>query len=56
MNGSVLYRYNAGTYNNYTTANTRLQEVKTAGFKDAFVKPLLDGKQISIEKAKTLSE
>ena len=56
VNGSVLYRYNAGTYNNYTAANTRLQEVKTAGFKDAFVKPLLDGKQISIEKAKTLSE
>ena len=56
VNGSVLYRYNAGAYNNYTAANTRLQEVKTAGFKDAFVKPLLDGKQISIEKAKTLSE
>ena len=56
VNGSVLYRYNAGTYNNYTAANTRLQEVKTAGFKDAFVRPLLDRKQISIEKAKTLSE
>ena len=56
VNGSVLYRYNAGTYNNYTAANSRLQDVKTAGFKDAFVKAILDGKQISIGKAKTLSE
>ena len=56
VNSSVLYRYNAGIYNDYTAANTRLQEVKKAGFKDAFVKSLLDGKQISIEKAKTLSK
>ena len=56
VNGSVLYRYNAGTYNNYIAANSRLQDVKTAGFKDAFVKAILDGKQISIGKAKTLSE
>ena len=56
INNSKLYRYHAGTYNDYATANTRLQEVKTAGFNDAFVKPLLDGKQISIENAKTLSE
>ena len=56
LNGSALYQYNAGTYNNYTAANSRLQDVKTAGFKDAFVKAILDGKQISIGKAKTLSE
>jgi len=56
INNSKLYRYYAGTYNDYAAANTRLQEVKTAGFNDAFVKPLLDGKQISIENAKTLSE
>jgi len=56
INNSKLYRYYAGTYNDYAAANTRLQEVKTAGFNDAFVKPLLDGKQISIQNAKTLSE
>ena len=56
LNGSALYQYNAGTYNNYTAANSRLQDVKTAGFKDAFVKAILDGKQISIGKAKMLSE
>ena len=56
LNGSALYQYNAGTYNNYTAASSRLQDVKTAGFKDAFVKAILDGKQISIRKAKTLSE
>jgi len=56
LNGSALYQYNAGIYNNYTAANSRLQDVKTAGFKDAFVKAILDGKQISIRKAKTISE
>jgi cell division protein FtsN len=56
INNSKLYRYYAGTYNDYAAGNTRLQEVKTAGFNDAFVKPLLDGKQISIQNAKTLSE
>jgi predicted nucleic acid-binding protein len=56
INNSKLYRYNAGTFNDYSAANTRLQEVKRAGFDDAFVKALLDGKQISIEKAKTLTE
>jgi len=56
ISDSKLYRYNAGTFNNYAAANARLQEVKTAGFDDAFVKALLDAKQISIEKAKTLSE
>jgi len=56
INDSKLYRYNAGTFTDYPTANIRLQEVKTAGFNDAFVKALLDGKQISIENAKTLLE
>ena len=56
INDSKLYRYNAGTFNNYDAANTRLQEVQKAGIDDAFVKALLDGKQISIEKAKTLTE
>ncbi len=56
VNGSKLFRYNAGTYSEFSAANTRLAEVKSAGFEDAFVKALLDGKQITIEKAKTLSE
>lgn len=56
VNGSKLFRYNAGTYSGFSAANTRLAEVKSAGFEDAFVKALLDGKQITIEKAKTLSE
>ena len=56
VNGSKLFRYNAGTYSDFLSANTRLAEVKSVGFEDAFVKALLDGKQITIEKAKTLSE
>ena len=56
LNSSKLYRYNAGIFTDYTAANARLMEVKDAGFDDAFVKPLLDGKQISIEHAKALSE
>ncbi len=56
INGSKLFRYNAGTYSEFLAANTRLAEVKSAGFGDAFIKALLDGKQITIEKAKTLSE
>ena len=56
LNGSKLYRYNAGTFTDYSAANTRLMEVKDAGFDDAFVKALLDGEQIPIEKAKALSE
>ena len=56
VKGSKLYQYNAGTFADYIAANARLTEVKDAGFDDAFVKPLLDGKQISIENAKALSE
>ena len=56
MNGSQLYRYNAGTYSDLSAATTRLDEVESAGFEDAFVKALLDGEQITIEKAKALSE
>ena len=56
LNGSKLYRYNARTFTDYSAANTRLMEVKDAGFDDAFVKSLLDGEQIPIEKAKALSE
>ena len=56
LNSSKLYRYNAGTFTDYSAANTRLMEVKDAGFDDAFVKALLDGEQIPIEKAKALSE
>jgi len=56
VNGSKLYRYNAGTYSDFSSADARLNEVKPAGFNDAFIKALLDGKQIAIEKAKTLSE
>ena len=56
VNGSTLYRYNAGTYSELTAAERRLIEVKLAGFEDAFIKAVLDGKQITIEQAKTLSE
>ena len=56
VNGSKLFRYNAGTYSDLSAANTRLAQVKSVGFEDAFVKALLDGKQITFEKAKTLSE
>jgi len=56
VNGSKLYRYYAGRYPDFYSANARLNEVKSAGFNDAFIKALLDGKQITIEKAKTLSE
>jgi len=56
VNGSKLYRYNAGTYSDFSVANTRLAEVKLAGFEDAFVKALLDGKQITIEQAQRISE
>ena len=56
VNNSELYRYNAGSYSDYSSANARLQEVKNAGFDDAFIKAILDGEQITIEKAKTLSE
>ena len=56
VNGSTLYRYNAGTYSEFTAAERRLIEVKLAGFEDAFIKAVLDGKQITIEQAKTLSE
>jgi cell division protein FtsN len=56
VNGSKLYRYNAGTYSDFSSADARLNEVKSVGFDDAFVKALLDGEQIPIEKAKALSE
>ena len=56
VNDSKLFRYIAGNYNDYSSADARLKEVKEAGFNDAFIKPLLDGNQISIEQAKTLTE
>jgi cell division protein FtsN len=56
MNGSQLYKYYAGTYSDFSSADARLNEVKQAGFDDAFIKALLDRKQIPVEKAKSISE
>ena len=49
INDSKLYRYNAGTFTDYTTANVRLQEVKTAGFNDAFVKARSEERRVGKE-------
>ena len=56
MNGSQLYEYYAGTYSDFSLADNRLNEVKKAGFEDAFIKALLDNTQITVEEAKSILE
>ena len=49
-----MTKYFAGTYSSLKDANTRLKETKSGGFKDAFIFAELDGKRITMAKAKEL--
>ena len=54
--GTKLYTWYAGNYKEFSAANDRLSEVKSVGFKDAFVIAFLDKKEITIEQARNLLE
>ncbi len=54
IKGSDMYEYYAGTYLSLEEANIRLEEAKSAGYKDAFIIAELDGERITLERAKEL--
>ena len=49
-----MYPDFVGTYFSLEDANTRLAEVKLAGFMDAFIFATLDGERITLKQAKEL--
>jgi cell division protein FtsN len=51
-----FYKYFSQDYKEYSLAATKLEKVKTAGFKDAFILSKLNGIEISLEKALELSK
>ena len=48
--GSDMYEYYAGTYSNYSDAQTQLSKVKKIGFSDAFIFSVENGERKSIEQ------
>ena len=52
--GPDVFRYFIGTYASLEEANVRLLEAQESGYKDAFIFAELDGKRITMEKAKEL--
>ena len=52
----VFYKYFSQDYKEYSLAANKLEKVKTAGFKDAFILSKLNGIEISLEKALELSK
>lgn len=51
-----FYKYFSQDYKEYSLAANKLEKVKTAGFKDAFILSKLNGIEISLEKALELSK
>ena len=52
--GSEMYLYFAGVFSSLDEANIRLEEVKLAGYTDAFVFAKLEGERITLELANNL--
>ncbi|HOU95532.1 MAG TPA: hypothetical protein PLN06_02775 [Bacteroidales bacterium] len=54
--GSDLTTYYAGIFRKASDASTALLKIKSMGFKDAFIVALMDGKQVSMDKAAILEK
>lgn len=54
--GTQAIKYYAGMFRETTDANKALQEVKKAGFRDAFLAAVFDGKPVSLDRALLLEK
>ncbi len=51
-NASGRYIYRAGLFNTYTDVLSKLNTVKRAGFRSAFIVAFMDGREVSVSKAR----
>ncbi len=51
-NASGRYIYRAGLFNTYTDVLSKLNTVKRAGFRSAFIVAFIDGREVSVAKAR----
>ncbi len=51
-NASGRYIYRAGLFNSYKDVLSKLNTVKRAGFRSAFIVAFIDGKEVSVSKAR----
>lgn len=56
LNDRKLVKYYAGVFSNYTTADSSLQVIKKAGFKEAFIVAYYDNKRIPLSRAQELEK
>lgn len=49
------YKYRSGPFSNYSEAQTRLQELKKAGYPDAFLIAHHNGERMDVQEARSLS-
>ncbi len=52
-NASGRYIYRAGLFNTYNDVLSKLNAVKKAGFRSAFIVAFINGKEVSVSKART---
>ena len=52
-NASGNYIYRVGLFNSYKDVLSRLNQVKRAGFRSAFIVAYIDGQEVSVSKART---
>ncbi len=52
-NASGKYIYRVGLFNTYNDVLSKLNAVKKAGFRSAFIAAYIDGKEVSVSKART---
>lgn len=53
MSTSLRYTYAVGIFRSYSDVLAHLNSVKKAGFRDAFITSFLDGKQVSVDVARS---
>ena len=52
-NASGRYIYRVGLFNSYSDVLSKLNAVKKAGFRSAFITAYIDGKEVSVSKARS---
>lgn len=55
MTGNII-KYTSGSFSNFNDASTHLNELKNAGYKDAFIVAFKANQRINLEEAKKISE
>lgn len=54
MSTSLRYTYAAGVFRSYSDVLSHLNSVRRAGFRDAYIVALMDGRPISVESARAM--